>query len=234
MNELFIYIRQRFNLLRFSALALLLIFISGYELNSIGDFIFQFAFVLLFLLCMRLYDDLWNAEIDKDKPERIYTDASVRPKLKMATAVLMLICILSQIIHLQNLIYLISFFIINHSLYFLFFKNEKIRFVLPHLKYPFICFLMSSNAILTAPLILVVMLVFDLYNDKKAPFNKYLIYPLSILSFILLYFMNTEHTPLFSAIGLLISIVIFYQKIRYAEYIYLAMILGIAIQQTYL
>ena len=95
------------------------------------------AFVLVFLIVFRLYDDLLQAPSDLGKPERSYTEPETGRTLTVCLFVLFA-ALLGFAYFLSPLAALVLFFFIgaNHLLYRLFVRREAIAGFLPLLKYP--------------------------------------------------------------------------------------------------
>src|SRR5688572_10957234 len=69
-----LYLAQRFNFAVYCGLALYLLLFTKDDLMFTARDVVSFVIILLFLLSMRLYDDLQNVGFDQQKPERIYTN----------------------------------------------------------------------------------------------------------------------------------------------------------------
>lgn len=167
MNSLSTYIKQRLNISLWSLLAVMLIALSLKDFSiSLVQF-YSLPFVILFLFIMRLFDDLASAEIDKGKENRSYTTMTTKKELQkyLVTAQLILLSTLA-IFDIKRAMYLLSFFILNHFLYYVLFDISKFRYFLPLLKYPFIIFLLSLKLSYILVLVYCAVVLFEIMTDK--------------------------------------------------------------------
>lgn len=193
MNNFFIYIKQRFHPLLFTVLAIFLLLYSKANLNfNVSDF-YHFCFLIGFIFIMRLYDDLQSAVIDRNKPDRIYTDETIRKELSNRWILLTVVFLIS----LAFFNYILAaecfvFLVVNHIFYQLFFKNINVRPYLSLLKYPLIVAALSNHFDLNSIAILFAFIAFESSEDPEFPHAKFVRFTSSILAFILLLPINNH------------------------------------------
>jgi hypothetical protein len=225
MNKLLKYRQQRFKIWPFLSLSVLILLLSKNNIKfGIMD-AYVLIQILVFLFSMRLYDDLKNAAFDFGKPNRDYTLKENKADLTKSLIVTSIIAVLLHWNNTSNTVLLVAFFISNHLLYFLFFKHEKGRFILPLIKYAFIVSLICNGNILLGLMMFLVMFAFDLASEPQAPFSRKLIYPALVLVFAVFYSQNSTLFYVFPAIGLTITIVAMAIQYRHASYLLLANLL---------
>ncbi len=201
-----IYAQQRFDPEIFTLLALYLIFYARPYLlpseDGSGGILTGLFLILLLVLvfCFRLFDDLWSREIDAKKPNRIYTDSNSHAILKnfligFFTLVILVIWVLKK----EAAVALLIFSAYNFTTYFVLFKRWKWHFILPLLKYPFLCFLLTmffkNDEISTGDILICVslfpaFLLFEIFDDKEFSFRNPVIITIFILGNLLLLCVN--------------------------------------------
>ena len=168
-----LYVRTRFNLLLFPALALYLLLFAEGSLDSGEPYFVKYLFAFGMLFLLRLFDDLQNREYDKSKPDRVYTnEADYLMLRRLLYGLAMLFMLLLWIVHpLSGLLVLLIFGVINTWLYRRFLHHPKGQTLLPLLKYPVLVMLiqlfpegLSSFDLSEAILALSVLPAFILYE----------------------------------------------------------------------
>ncbi|MES2766638.1 MAG: hypothetical protein V4642_12260 [Bacteroidota bacterium] len=215
--------QQRFELVVFIPLAFYLIFyarpgVLPSEDGSGGIFTVIFLVLILVLIfCFRLFDDLWNREIDAGKPDRIYTDINSHTILKnfLIGFFAVVLCTI-WFFNNEAAAVLTGFSLLNFFAYFLLFKKWKWRFILPLLKYPFLYFLLciflknsafSQYEILIGISLLPAFLLFEIFDDKEFFFSDWIIFSIFLAGNSLLLFANP--TSVFAWILAGIGVVVF-------------------------
>ena len=187
MNNLLIYIKQRFHPLRFTALGVFLLLFSKANLRFDNTDLYHFCFLIVFLFIMRLYDDLQSAIIDRNKPHRIYTNETVKKGLSNYLILLAVFFLITLEFYDYKLaIKCLIFFIANHFLYLLFFNNINVRPYLSLLKYPLIVAALSNHFDLCTGAILFAFIAFESNDDPTFPHAKSVCFTSSIIAFTLL------------------------------------------------
>ncbi len=196
-NALTTYLRQRFQPPRLIILAIFIFLFSrpAPEFKT-GSFI-SFVLLMGFLLVFRLYDDLMQADNDRGKPDRNYTDPAERKTLFYY--LICFFCLLSGIaFYVSNYLALLffCFITVNHLLYILCITNKIGAGLLPLLKYPFVFFLLQfsdfstltigEHIVLPALSLFLAFVAFESMEDKTFPIpSKYSCF-WQVFSFILI------------------------------------------------
>ncbi len=179
-NALTTYLRQRIQLLRLIILALFIFLYSRPAPEFKSGSLISFVLLLVFLLVFRLYDDLMQADNDRGKPARSYTDPAQRKTLFYY--LICFFCLLSGIaFYVSNYLalFFFCFIAINHLLYLLFIANKTGAGLLPLLKYPFVFFLLrcsdfstpttGEHIVLPALSLFSAFVAFESLEDKTFP-----------------------------------------------------------------
>jgi hypothetical protein len=168
------YLIQRFNIAIYLALGTYLLLFAKAELRfAIGD-VFSLLVIILFLLSMRLYDDLQNIQFDQSKPARIYTNPVAAKKLYLS----FLVCAIAVLCFTvmrgpTKAVALLTFYIVNHGIYVLLVNHAQWRYFLPLLKYPFVVALMSGSLSIGHVSLFFAFLTFDLIDDPAFPMPRW-------------------------------------------------------------
>jgi len=169
-----LYLRQRFAIVTFGALALYLLLYAKADLSFAAHDAVSFAVILLFLLAMRLYDDLQNVHHDAQKSRRIYTEPGASKALYGAWAIIVALEIgLLMFLNVASGITLVIFLILNHCVYLLFINRFGWRSFLPLLKYPFISGVAVNTWSIGCLSLFFVFLTFDLIDDPTFPLPRW-------------------------------------------------------------
>ncbi len=191
------YVQQRIQPLRLILLAIFIFLFSGSAPESkVGSFI-SVVLLIVFLLVFRLYDDLLQANNDRGKPDRSYTEPVTRK-----TLFYYLICFCCLLLGIAFFISnylalcLFGFMTINHLLYLLFITNKTGAGLLPLLKYPFVFMLLQSSDfsaltigehfVFPALALFLAFVAFESMEDKTFPIRIKYSYFLQVFSFILI------------------------------------------------
>lgn len=152
------------------AVSLFLILLSLQELKISQFHVLSLPFVFLFLIVMRLFDDIASAEVDKAKENRIYTTVCVKNELKRVLIALHLILLgVLSIFDIQRALLLLLFFALNQLLYSFLFKRAKCRYFLPLFKYPFVVFLLNFELSYQLVAVYFAFVIFEMLDDKTFP-----------------------------------------------------------------
>ncbi len=194
------YAKQRFDAPRFLPLATYLLFYARpYVLESESGFTVLYLILLVALLfCFRLFDDLCSSEIDAEKPNRIYTDKSSHTLLKNFLIIFSAFIIgVIWIFKKDAALILLLFSAFNLVTYFFLFKTWKWRFILPLLKYPFLCFWLffkneqvSQYEILISASLFSAFLLFEIFDDEEFSFKNWITFAIFLTGNLLLLFAN--------------------------------------------
>lgn len=244
INDCITYLKQRFNLLLFSALAIYLILYSKntVEISEVDFILFPFALVFLFI--MRLYDDLWNESNDSEKG-RVYSNKDSAKNLK-GVLCLTLFVFLSSVFICDWRIGIITtvFFMINHLLYFFFFTFKGLSQLLPLLKYAVLTFVLSLHynttfifdGLTLFPFLALffAFIVFEILDDVDFYFKRNFILIFLLIPYLLLF---ANNYPRFLHWEILIisltSIALSFMPNRTTPYVFLIMFLGTRIILLY-
>lgn len=230
------YIRERFNLPRFAALALLVHTLGSPQGTPLTTNLLLYLRCLLFLLCLRLYDDLNNAAIDAGLPGRSYTLPQNQKPLTRALLVLGLLSLASCFVGSawqQEAVFCLLFFGLQALLYRTLHRYPVMRMLLPLFKYPFLVYLSGAVSIYPALLMYTAMLAFDAQQDKTHTLGKAAPYRALAASFGLLAMYASFHF-LISAAALLACSTLFALGMRRAEYLMLLILFVLNLMHVYL
>jgi hypothetical protein len=182
-----LYLRQRFLIVKFGALAAYLLLFSKNDLSFAASDAISLATIFLFLLAMRIYDDLQNAHHDAHKLNRIYTDpAAAKPLYGACAIVALLVAARLSFVSLASGATFISFIVVNHVIYLVFINRFGWRSFLPFLKYPFIVALIGNNWSAGSLALFFAFLTFDLIDDPTFPLPHWSSVITSLAAFALL------------------------------------------------
>lgn len=217
LQSLTTYIRQRFKVAVFLPLALYLVAYALPDFTQFGNVFKSIFLILVLLFGFRLFDDLWNREIDFSKPERDYTKPENFIVLKRFLICFFVITFIALwFLKIGIAIAFLIFLTLNFAAYSALFKRWKWRFILPLLKYPFLCFLVillfkNSEILLKDVLIcgsvLSAFLLFEIFDDKDFSFKILTIILIFLAGNLLLLLANTVSIPAWSFVA--IGVVIF-------------------------
>jgi hypothetical protein len=220
------YLRQRFNFITYGALAIYLFLYAKADLHFQPADAMSLIVVLLFLLVMRLYDDLQNARYDQGKPDRIYTEFGPAKKLYIFFIVITLLvsCVLLFLDPASGTFFLM-FLLINHGIYVLLVNQSNWRYFLPFLKYSFIAALISKGVSGAALSLFFAFLTFDILDDPAFPLPRWSAIISSILAIgLLLPAQDKTHYIAFGGLaGAAIALTLV--RHRYSSYLFLVLFL---------
>lgn len=226
MRNFTIYLQQRFNLWLFTALSLyvLLFAKASFQFEFLDSY--QLIFVLIFLLTMRLYDDLQSTQVDRGKPDRIYTDPKTAKELTLVLAGLLFL-FLTGLLFFDRLLalYAFLFFSINHIIYLLLFNKNDFRSFLPLLKYPALVWAIAGQLSFNLPALFLGFIVFEAIEDKEFPIRRSFAYFLAAIAFGFLLVELPFQNAWFVALLFAISALVIFINSRYSPYIFLALLL---------
>jgi len=220
------YLSQRFSIVTFGSLALYLVLFTKTNLRFQPSDAVSFIIVLLFLLAMRLYDDLQNARYDQHKPNRIYTDPATSKSLYgffAATASLALA--LLTFIDLRSSATLLLFLLVNHVLYLLLVNRSAWRYYLPLLKYPLIAGLVANGWSTATLALFLAFLTFDLIDDKDFPLPRWSKILSSLMAFMLLLPSASQSHYVYIGLLAIIATGSALSRVPYSGYLFLSFLL---------
>ncbi len=187
MNSFITYLKERFNIFVWGALALFLLLFSKHQISLNKTDAYMYFFLLFFLLITRLYDDLLNADADKDKPNKSYTEEKHTKTLLFFLIGISAIFISLLFFYEANLANLALIFLIgNHLLYLILYKTWKFKHFLPLLKYPLIFIALHGQFSIVAISLFLAFMVYEIMDDKDFPISKPYACLLTIAAFALL------------------------------------------------
>ena len=142
LQSLLLYTKQRFSPVKFPLLALFLLLFAVGQAAMHLQHLFLFVLLLALLYLFRLFDDLASREVDAGKANRIYVQEAPHRQLHQFCLLYALVLLLAlALVNLQAGLLLLGFLLLNAAAYYVLFQKGQWRFVLPLLKYPFLCFL---------------------------------------------------------------------------------------------
>ncbi len=199
LQSLLLYTKQRFSPVKFPLLALFLLLHAVGQTAMHLQHIYLFVLLLAILYLFRLFDDLASREVDAAKTNRIYTlDAPYRQLLRFCLGYALVLLLLLGMYHLQAGLLLLGFLLLNAAAYYVLFHKGQWRFVLPLLKYPFLCFLMlymasapatiASAQALSCLSLLPVFLLFESLSDPEFRLSLFQVVLLFVAAHLLLWF----------------------------------------------
>lgn len=223
------YAEQRFDAPRFLPLvAYLLLYARPYVPNLDGNTTFlSIMLVGTLLFCFRLFDDLASWKVDAGKPDRIYTDRNSHAILRNFLIVFSAILIgIIWIFNADAAVALLTFSVFNLIAYSLLFKTWTWRFILPLLKYPFLCFLLyvffkneaiSTHEILISASLFPAFLLFEIFDDENFSFKNQVIFSIFLAGNLLLLFASPASVFgwIFAGIGVIIFTLILKDTTRF-------------------
>lgn len=236
-NSLITYIKQRFNPILYIGFTLYIFFFS-IPFTHVNKVSFVcLAYLFLFLFVFRLYDDLMNTNKDTGLPNRDYTNDKIRNTLvKYLIGFAILLLSFSAIISIWLGLFVLIFVVLNHFFY-LIFKGNNIRAILPLLKYPIICAFIqffivpklsvNHELVHSSVSLFFIMVTFESLEDSKfiIPIRfSYLLQFFSLSLIFLLKYLNTESQILFSLL-LLCSLILTFFRIKLFPYLFLLFVL---------
>ena len=197
ISTVLIYLKQRFGLKIFAGLGIFLfVFAKGNVDFTYGDF--PALFILLpLLLIFRLFDDLQNREADRGKMRRIYTEPKPFRLLGWFLLLFTGSFLVAVLFFRQELsLVVLLFFLFNLLIYKMLFRRGRFRYLLPMLKYPFICLLLMFMPVNQMPAgeiyplllpafsLLPAFLLFETLEDRSFPLPSSATHILFVLSFV--------------------------------------------------
>ncbi|HYF04237.1 MAG TPA: hypothetical protein VEC36_12715 [Patescibacteria group bacterium] len=226
LHTLKTYIQQRFKPAVFFPLAVYLVAYAQPDFENAGD-VFKSFFIISFLLFgFRLFDDLWSREHDILKVNRDYVQPENFVLLRqfLIGYLAFLLCAV-WLLKTEIAVAFVIFTALNIAAYFTLFKKRKWSFILPLLKYPFLCFLLfaffkNGESLLTQVLIpaslLPAFLLFEVFDDEEFSFKSWVIFSIFLVGNLLLFCANqaSVFAPFFAAIGVIIFALILKDKTR--------------------
>ncbi len=162
-----------------------------------GSSFLSFVLLMAFLLVFRLYDDLMQADNDRGKPDRSYTEPVAR-KILFYYLICFFCLLLGLAFYISNYpaAFLLCFIAVNHLLYLLFITSKTGAGLLPLLKYPFVfvllqvsdfsAFTINEPTVFPALALFLAFVAFESMEDKTFPIPIKYSYFLQVLSFTLI------------------------------------------------
>jgi hypothetical protein len=193
IHILAIYIKQRFNPLRFAFLACCIIVFPQPEIWITwgrGSGAISGAFMITALFLFRLFDDLMHHHLDVGKPHRIYTrQDGRRPLQAWGLGVFFVFLSVLAAWSLPHFFMMSAIMAVHLLLYVAVFHLDKVRPFLPLIKYPLLaywaCTLHGEWDITTQMLALsvllgVVMMAYEMAHDATFPLRGFKLLTLGI------------------------------------------------------
>ena len=215
MHDLSKYIKERIDLLSWSALAYALVCFTHGSFWLNGMRLAESFGVFVFLILFRLYDDLANSEIDRHKLQRSYTKDSKTILLKRYFYLLYAGLILLLAFHeARQAILLISFLLLCEICYYVLFSFRKIRLLLPLLKYPFVVLVLGSQDPYVIFGLFLIFLIIE-YRDEDV-ISKFMALPILFVAYALCYLNNQDlHVAIVFLILSIAALLVNYKRARY-------------------
>lgn len=226
MTSFITYLKERFNIFVWGALAFFLLMFSKNIISLSNTDVFTYLFLLFFLLITRLYDDLLNANADKGKPNRSYTDEKQSKTLTFFLIGISALFISALFFYDANLAkWALIFLIGNHLLYLVLYKIWKLKHFLPLLKYPLIFIALNGQFNLVAISLFLAFMVYEIMDDATFPIAKPYACILTIAAFaLLLDSFHIKHLMLFILLSIASFATVVINK-KYYPYIFLLLYL---------
>ncbi|MFT6746403.1 MAG: hypothetical protein ACJAZ2_000742 [Glaciecola sp.] len=169
MNNLITYFRERINFPMWIILSLLLYWLGAGDVHTDYRSIGVVILISVFLITMRLFDDLFSFKLDSKKENRSYTDRDVQKSLIIYVIISMIgLSAVTIVIEHHIGAALVSYFVGNFVLYLLLFKFEFFRFLLPLVKYAFVAALLMEELTVLPLALLAMFVLFELIDDNKS------------------------------------------------------------------
>jgi hypothetical protein len=138
------YLHQRFGPAHLALGAFLVLFANGTRW-TIGGGVFAYLYMLALLFWFRLFDDLASSEVDRDKPDRVYTEPHAHRILRRLLVVSgVVLAVATTAYDPRSGTILVVAMVVSVALYRALFARGRWRFVLPLLKYPALALVLVS------------------------------------------------------------------------------------------
>ena len=226
MTSFITYLKERFNIFVWGALAFFMLMFSKNEISFNKTDGFTYLFLLFFFLITRLYDDLLNTNADRGKPNRSYTEEKHSKTLTFFLIGISAVYILALFFYDSNLANLALIFLVgNHLLYIVLYKIWKFKHFLPLLKYPLIFIALNGQFSIVAISLFLTFVVYEIMDDADFPIAKPYACILTIAAFaLLLENLPIKHFILFILLAIASFATVIINK-KYFPYIFLLLYL---------